>query len=133
MKYLKQLKEYWLSRPDRVRSIVYLIPSFVFFLPGLLIDSGRAQKAALRSFCLGLLFLGVVFLIYLFHFYIWTQSVELRYFRQLVFFFLQLAAILAYVGLSGKLILAESKDNPTPDFWLDRVSNKVVRFLEFKA
>ncbi|MBI41308.1 MAG: hypothetical protein CMF59_17055 [Leptospiraceae bacterium] len=133
MKYLRQLKDFWLSRSEKVRSITYLVPLFVFFLPGILLDSGRSYKAAIRGFSLSLLFFGVVFLTYMIHYYIWKQSFDGRYFRDLFFFSVHIATVIAYVGLSGMLMLAESKDSPTPDFWLDQVSQKVVRFLEFKA
>ena len=133
MKYLKQIKDYWLSRSEKVRSITYLMPLFVLFLPGILMDSGRAHKAAVRGFCLSLLFFLTVFITYIIQYYIWKQSFDGRYFRDMVFFVLHLGTVLAYVGFSGMLILAESKESPAPDFWLDRVSQKVVRFLEFKA
>lgn len=133
MKLLAKIKEAWLGLPEKIRAIVYLIPLFVFFLPGLLIDSGRPQKAAIRSFALSVLFLLIAFLIFLVHYYIWKQSYSVRYFRDLFFFALHLVAIVGYVGLSGLLIASETKDQPPENFIIDKFSRRMVRFLEFKS
>ena len=133
MKYLTRINDYWLSRSEKVRSIVYLFPAFVLFLPGILVDSGRPRKAAIRALTLSVLFLLAAFLIYMVHFYIWKRSYQGRFIRDLFFFLLHLATVIAYLFYSGMLILAESKGNPAPEFWLDRVSRKLVSFLEFKT
>lgn len=133
MKFLAKMKEAWLGLPEKIRSIVYLVPLFVFFLPGLLIDSGRPRKAAIRSLALSVLFLVILFAIFIVHYYIWKQSYSGRYFRDLFFFVVHLAAVIGYVGLSGMLIASESRDQPPENFVVDRFSRRMVRFLEFKA
>lgn len=133
MKWWERIKTGWLGLSEKSRSIFYLVPLFVFFLPGLLLEKGRPRTAAVRSFCLAMLFLLSAFLLMIAHFYIWKQTHDLRYFRDLVFFLTHLVLVIGYLGLSGYLIYSEVRDEPPESFFLDRASRKLVRFLEFKA
>ncbi|MCB1306045.1 MAG: hypothetical protein KDK37_17275 [Leptospiraceae bacterium] len=133
MSYLEKAKAKIASWPEKYRAAFYLFPLMVLFLPGILLDSGRPYRAAVRGLVLSLLFWIAAFLIYFLHYYIWHRSADLRYIRDLFFFLAHLLIVVAYVGVSLYLCWLEWNDNHPENIWIDRTSRQIVRFLEFKA